>query len=127
MECLEIDITNLQLHTSQSWIYLIIDQERQKIIHLGSTWLHPIARTEKHITNGLLNGLGNNEHLKLMSFSLPDTLERKMVKKALMHRLDQSLFDFNTNTEEGEFETSKDMEALINDIYDTLSEKLQFL
>ncbi|WP_156291637.1 hypothetical protein [Oceanobacillus salinisoli] len=88
MKYLEADISNAQLHTGEDWIYMIANLNKQEIVYLGSTSIHPVAQLEKHITNGLLES--ENRELKLFAFPLPEFLDRKLVKKLLIDEFDST-------------------------------------
>lgn len=125
MKHIEINITNLQLHNNKSWIYFIVDQEHQKILHFGSTWLHPIARTEKHISDKLLSGYENNEHLKLVAFPLPENMDRWLLKRLLINRMDKSILNFDINFSEDHCAVSKEIEGFIENVLEILLKKIR--
>lgn len=125
MDHIEINITNMQLHTEESWVYFILDEEHKKIVHLGSTWLHPIARVEKHISDKVLAKYEHNEHLVLLAFPLGNDIDRKLLKRLLISSLEIDILGETVKIDNTESAVSKEMEFCLNNILGVLTKKLR--
>ncbi|RKQ30764.1 hypothetical protein [Oceanobacillus halophilus] len=118
MDYIEATITNSQLHTNEDWIYIIVDRNKRKIIHIGSSWLHPVAQMEKHISDGILASTDNL--LKLYGFPLPEFVDSRLLKKILVSEFEST----EVGDEFNELKLDSDRWSKIRDFSDKLIKQI---
>ena len=96
-EMLVLQIKDGHVDAEQSCIYCWLHPLDHKVIYVGATWMHPIARAELHLHSNDPNARIVGEHLSeasvglenlsILSFSVPDSMKRKRLKIGLINQL----------------------------------------